>query len=133
MLAPHVILHVRVYSSILGALHTTVLLWQMKFNTNKCHTMRITLHCNTINTDYHLRGSTLSMVSQYPHLGVTMSNTMLWQNHINGITACANKMLGLIRRRNIPEATIASLHFTSPPTLRILLHRMEPIHQEGGN
>ena len=72
--------------------------WQMKFNIDKCHTMRIILHRNTINTEYHLGGNTLSMVSQYPYLGVTMSNTMSWQNHINGITARANKMLDLITR-----------------------------------
>ena len=60
--------------------------------------MGITLRRNTINTDYHLGGSTLSVVSQYTYLGVTMSNTMSWQIHINGITARANKMLGLIRR-----------------------------------
>ena len=69
----------------------------MKFNIDKSHTMRITLHRNTINTDYHLGGSTLSVVSQYPYLGVTISNTMSWQINTNGITAHASKMLGLIR------------------------------------
>ena len=33
--------------------------WQVKFNIDKCHTMRITLRRNTINTGYHLGGSTL--------------------------------------------------------------------------
>ena len=60
--------------------------------------MRITLRHNTINADYHLGGCTLSMVTQYPHLGVTISNTMSWQNHLNNITSRANRVLGLIKR-----------------------------------
>ena len=73
-------------------------IWQMKFNTEKCHTMQITLRCNTINADYHLGGCTLPMVTQYPYLGVTIRNTMSWQNHINNITSRANRVLGLIKR-----------------------------------
>ena len=70
---------------------------QVKFNTKKYHTMRITLRHNTINADYHLGGCTLSMATQYPHLGVTIYNTMSWQNHINNITSRANST-GLIKR-----------------------------------
>ena len=38
------------------------------------------------------------MVTQYPYLGVTISNTMSWQNHVNNITSRANRVLGLIKR-----------------------------------
>ena len=70
----------------------------MKFNTEICHTKRIILCHHTINADYHLGGCTLSMVTQYPYLGVTISNTMSRQNHINNTTCRANGVLGLIER-----------------------------------
>ena len=47
---------------------------------------------------YHLGGSTLSMITEYPYLGLTLTNNLSWQCHINGITNRANRMLGLIRR-----------------------------------
>ena len=70
----------------------------MKFNTEICHTKRILLCHHTINADFILGACTLSMVTQYPHRGVTISNTMSWQNHINNITSRANRVLGLIER-----------------------------------
>ena len=70
----------------------------MKFNTEKCHAKRIILCHHTINADYHLGGCTLSMVTLYPYLGVTISNTMSRQNHINNTTCWANGVLGLIER-----------------------------------
>ena len=38
------------------------------------------------------------MVEEYPYLGLNLSSNLSWQNHINTITAKANRMLGLIRR-----------------------------------
>ena len=82
----------------LNSLHQWSSKWQMKFNVDKCHTMRITLRRNIIDTKYHLGGSTLSMVTEYPYLGLTLTNNLSWQCHINGITNRANRMLGLIHR-----------------------------------
>ena len=70
-------------------------IWQMKFNTEKCHTKRIILHCNTSNADCHLGGFTLSVVTQHPYLGVIISNTKSWQSHI---TTSPPRVLGLIRQ-----------------------------------
>ena len=82
----------------LNSLHQWSSKWQMKFNVDKCHTVRITLRCNIIDAKYHLGGSTLSMVTEYPYLGLTLTNNLSWQCHINGITNRVNRMLGLIRR-----------------------------------
>ena len=60
--------------------------------------MRITLLRNTINATYHLGATSLTMVSEYTYLGLTLTNNMLWQTHINIISAKSNRMLGLIRR-----------------------------------
>ena len=82
----------------LNTLHNWSNTWNMKFNTEKCHTLRITLRRNVIDANYHLGGSMLTMVSEYPYLGLTLTNNMSWQNHINNITSRATRMLGLIQR-----------------------------------
>ena len=70
----------------------------MKFNTDKCHTIRFTLRRNLIDAYYHMGESLLTMVPDYPYLGLSLSSNLSWQNHINTITAKANRMLGLVRR-----------------------------------
>ena len=82
----------------LNSLHQWSSKWQMKFNVDKCHTMRITLRRYIIDTKYHLGESTLSMVTEYHYLGLTLTNNLSWQCHIKGIINSANRMLGLIRR-----------------------------------
>ena len=92
----------------------------MKFNTEKCHAKRIILCHHTIHADYHLGGCTLSMVTQYPYRGVTISNTVSWQNHINNITSRTNRVLGLIERnlrgtsQKLRKQAYFSRHFVRP-------------------
>ena len=60
------------------------------------------------------------MVTQYPYRGVTISNTMSRQNHINNITSRANRMLGLIERnlrgtsQKLRQQAYFSRHFVRP-------------------
>ena len=82
----------------LDRLHQWSTKWQMKFNTDKCHIMRFTLRRNNIHTDYNLGGSHLTMVSEYPYLGVTLSSNLSWQPHIVKITKKANQIPGLLQR-----------------------------------
>ena len=63
-------------------------IWQVKFNTEKCHTKQIILYYNPTNADYHLGGCTLSMVTQYPYLGAGLyaepnycQSYMFWWTH----------------------------------------------------
>jgi len=83
----------------LDILHNWSITWNMKFNTDKCHTIRFSLKRTTnIIASYFMGGSLLSTVSEYPYLGLTLSSNMSWQKHINSVTAKANRMLGLVRR-----------------------------------
>ena len=81
----------------LDRLHQWTIKWQMQFNTNKCHSMKFSMHRNTTTTKYHLGGSFLTYVEDYPYLGLTLSSNMSWTKHINGATSRANRILGLIR------------------------------------
>lgn len=87
----------------LDRLHKWTNTWQMKFNIEKCHSMKFSLLRNTTDTSYKLGSSTLTSVTEYPYLALTFSTNMSWSKHINGITTRANKILGLVRRNLIEE------------------------------
>ena len=72
--------------------------WQLHFNTKKCFVMRITHARNPKVFNYTLGDHPLEVTNCHPYLGVDLSNNFLWRNHINRITASANKQLGFIRR-----------------------------------
>ena len=74
--------------------------WQMKFNTDKCHSMTFFLvsqhHRDKLQTRKH--SNALTSVSDYPYLGLTFTSNMSWSKHISKATTRANRILGLIRR-----------------------------------
>ena len=72
--------------------------WQLCFNVKKCFAMRITHARNLKVFDYKLGDHILEEVSNYPYLGVNISNNLSRSTHINNITSSANRSLGFIRR-----------------------------------
>ena len=108
----------------------------MKFNTDKCHSMRFTLRRNIIDGRYHLGNSALTSVDDYPYLGLTFTSNLSWSKHISGVTARANKILGLIRRnlrgcsRKLKEQAYMSL---VRPHLEYTCPVWSPYHQNDIN
>ena len=47
-------------------------------------------------------GQKLSSVNNHPHLGVTLSNDLRWNPHVENTVAKANKSLGFITRNLYP-------------------------------
>ena len=72
--------------------------WQMKFNTDKCFIMRLTHARSRKINSYTLGGDTLSVVNHYPYLGITLSDNLKWNTHIQNICGKANRSLGFVRR-----------------------------------
>ena len=73
--------------------------WQMHFNPQKYYVMRLT-HTgkrNPVHYDYLLGNSILQETDNHPYLGVTITNNLTWNKHIDQITASANRSLGFIR------------------------------------
>lgn len=66
-------------------------LWQMEFNTSKCHVLSITNRKKPIKASYHLHGEQLQQVNSAKYLGVELSNNLKWDKHIANIIAKANK------------------------------------------
>jgi hypothetical protein len=79
--------------------------WQMDFNPGKCTVLRIAPPRHTLlDTSYNLHGETLSTSTCTKYLGVTFSNDLTWDHHINSITGKANRSLGFLRR-NFKDCT----------------------------
>ena len=73
--------------------------WQMSFHPEKCTVTRIHASKNSvINTTYTLHGQVLQTTDSSKYLGVTLSDDLDWQKHVDMITTKANRTLGFIRR-----------------------------------
>ena len=72
--------------------------WQLNFNVKKCYHLGIT--CKKIPTPYSytLNGSPIATVTSTKYLGITISNTLSWNEHVDNICNSANSTLGLLRR-----------------------------------
>ena len=74
-------------------------IWQLKFNVSKCHVLHIgtndkapTYYMNSDNT------LELSGTDSEKDIGVTFSNNLKFDKHINNIISKANQMTGIIKR-----------------------------------
>ena len=68
----------------------------MHFNAKKCFVMRLS-HSRIKICNYKLGQTTLETTS-YPYVGVDITNSLTWNQHINCITASANRSLGFLKR-----------------------------------
>ena len=71
--------------------------WQINFNAEKCFVLRFThtrqpyILTNTMNNNELLE------TTSHTYLGVDLSNSLIWNSHIDRITAKANRALGFVR------------------------------------
>ena len=88
--------------------------WLMKFNPDKCKTMHITRSRNPTKTDYVLHGVTLERVEHSKYLGVTLSNDLSWNRHINLSVKKASNRLKFINRNlhSASKNTKTTAYFT---------------------
>ena len=82
----------------LDTLQEWELTWDMELNPGKCQVMHITKSRVPFQSQYTLHGQTLESVDSAKYLGVTISQDLNWNKHINNITGKANRTLGFIKR-----------------------------------
>ena len=70
----------------------------IKFNASKCKVLSVTRKKNPVTCNYHLGPSSLLRIQKEKYLGIIVTDNLLWNTHIQMITAKANKMLGLLKR-----------------------------------
>ena len=73
--------------------------WDMEFHPTKCQTLSITRSRKPLQRSYILHGHTLENVSSAKYLGVTINNTVSWDNHISNTCSKANRALGFLRSK----------------------------------
>jgi hypothetical protein len=72
--------------------------WDMSFHPGKCTTLPVTRSRKVLQPAYQLHGHTLANVTSAKYLGVTLTNDLSWNEHINNMCSKANKTLGFLRR-----------------------------------
>jgi hypothetical protein len=72
--------------------------WLMEFNPDKCEVITITNKRSHINYPYNIHGKELKHVQHAKYLGLTFSNNLSWNKHIDNITKKANVTCAFLRR-----------------------------------
>ena len=70
----------------------------MAFHTEKCVVIQVASKRRIISADYTLHNHHLEVVDSSKYLGITISNTLKWDRHIDNIIAKANRTLGFLKR-----------------------------------
>ena len=71
-------------------------LWKMAFHPDKCNVLTISCNKTSVKFNYCLHGHVLKVVDKAKYLGVTISEDLKWESHINNICGKANKTLGFL-------------------------------------
>ena len=81
--------------------------WRMKFHPSKCTKMTVTSKRNPTKTEYNLHGHVLASVPSAKYLGITITDDLKWDTHIQNICDKANRTIGFLRRNlNIGAVSI---------------------------
>ena len=73
--------------------------WQMKFNVAKYHSITVTRHLpdNQIQFEYSLHQQKLEQVQSAKYLGITITDSLNWVQHVSEISSKATKTMGFLR------------------------------------
>ena len=104
----------------------------MEFNVAKYHSMRVTPHQHhkQILFDFSLHKQTLENVQSAKYLGITITDNMIWGQHISEISSKATKTLAFLHRnlafapRNTKEVAHKAL---VRPKLEYAAPNLEPL------
>ena len=74
-------------------------LWRVKFNANKTNYMIFSNKSNRLNyPNIYFNGENICKVQYHKHLGITLSDNMTWDQHINNICCKAAKRVDSLKR-----------------------------------
>ena len=107
--------------------------WLMEFHPDKCQVLTITRKRQPVTYNYILNGHQLKHVSDAKYLGITFTNDMRWNQHIDNITAKANKTLHFLQRNvqiSCPRLKTTAYQTLVRPTLEYATTVWDP-HTKG--
>ena len=100
----------------LNSLVTWSVTSNMTFSPSKCKTLHISKKKNPTNArPYYLGDQSLESVPQVKDLGITISDKLQWADHIEVMTAKANRTLGMIKRvcYDVNDKSVRKLLYSS--------------------
>lgn len=71
---------------------------QMFFNVTKCHSMFFSTRHYDSEIVHELAGEQLTRVTSFKYLGVQLTESLQWEEHINSVVLKANRKLGMLKR-----------------------------------
>lgn len=74
--------------------------WRMVLNKSTCGVLSITRNKNIVSSTYQLQNVDVEITESQKDLGVFVTTTLKWNQHMQFVTAKASKMLSFIRRSN---------------------------------
>jgi hypothetical protein len=81
--------------------------WAMEFHPQKCQVISITRKRHPFKYDYHMGNHILERVASAKYLGLTISEDLRWNRHIDNICKKANGVLAFVKRNlRIPSRSI---------------------------
>jgi hypothetical protein len=88
--------------------------WGMQYHPQKFNSLSVTRSHTPHVFNYTLKDHVLESVNTAKYLGITLSNNMSWDTHINNITAKANEILSFLRKNlQIKQEDTKSLTYKS--------------------
>ena len=76
--------------------------WDMRFQPVKCNMMQLTnKRINQIEASYTLEGTVLENVDSIKYLGVTITNDLKWNTHINNICILSQQNTWILEEKLI--------------------------------
>ena len=71
--------------------------WHIEFHANKCVVLTVSGKKAPVHADYKLHDQTLTRVQSAKYLGVTLTDDLKWDQHMNNICDKANRTIGFLR------------------------------------
>ena len=71
---------------------------KMTVNTKECKVMRITRKKSPLVGEYNIEGKLFECANVYKDLGLFTAGDLSWNQHVDRITAKANRVLELVKR-----------------------------------
>ncbi|MEW8548097.1 MAG: reverse transcriptase family protein, partial [Candidatus Thiodiazotropha sp.] len=86
--------------------------WQMSFNPSKCEVIRISKRRHQMTGSYSIHGHQLVFVKSGKYLGVTLTDNLSWNDHVDQVVKKANNSLAFLRRNlsSCPSQTKAQCY-----------------------
>ena len=72
--------------------------WQMSFNQTKCEAIRICKRRNQLTCSYYIHVHQLATVKSGKYLGITLTDTLSWNAHVDQATKKTNNTLSFLQR-----------------------------------